>query len=65
VDSHHPPPLQRHAPSYTASFLTHWVPTLRQSDRWYYRLLTPDNQVFEVYRDATSAGLWVLDVVQD
>jgi hypothetical protein len=35
------------------------------SDRHYYRLLTTDHQVFEVYRELTSARLWVLDVVQD
>ncbi len=42
-----------------------WEPHERQSDRWYYRLLTTDHQVFEIYRDTTSKGLWVLDVVQD
>jgi hypothetical protein len=35
------------------------------SDRHYYRLLTADHQVFEIYRELTSAGLWILDVVQD
>jgi hypothetical protein len=35
------------------------------SDREYYRLLTADQQVFAVYRDTTSAGLWVLDTVLD
>jgi len=35
------------------------------SDRHYYRLLTADHEVFEVYRELTSAGLWVLDLVQD
>lgn len=34
-----------------------------RSDRHYYRLLMPDQQVFELYQDAT--GGWVLDVVQD
>jgi len=34
----------------------------RHSDRKYYRLLTPDHEVFEVYREHTSAGPWVLDV---
>jgi hypothetical protein len=40
-------------------------------DRWwvssahYYRLMTKDFQVFDVYRELTSAGLWVLDIVHD
>jgi hypothetical protein len=34
------------------------------SDRIYYRLLVPVQQVFEVYHD-TAANVWVLDVVQD
>jgi len=37
----------------------------RHSDRVHFRLLTADHQVFEIYRELTSAGLWVLDVVQD
>jgi hypothetical protein len=35
------------------------------SDRQYFRLLTADHRVFEVFRELTSKGLWVLDVVQD
>jgi hypothetical protein len=35
------------------------------SDRHYYRLLTAEHQVFGVYRELTSKGLWVLDVIQD
>jgi hypothetical protein len=35
------------------------------SDRKYFRLLTADHQVFELYRELTSKGLWVLDIVQD
>jgi hypothetical protein len=31
----------------------------------YYRLLTADGQVFELYRDAAAGDVWVLDVVQD
>jgi hypothetical protein len=49
-----------------------WVPPTEAdrtgkgfSDRHYYRLLTADHQVFEIYRELTSAGLWVLDIVQD
>ena len=34
------------------------------SDRTYYRLLVPNQQIFEVYYDAAS-HVWVLDVVQD
>lgn len=34
------------------------------SDRTYYRLLVPEQQVFEVYYDRES-NVWVLDVVQD
>jgi len=33
----------------------------RQADRLYYRLLTADHQMVELYRESTSAGLWVLD----
>lgn len=32
------------------------------SDRTYYRVLVPGQQVFEVYHDAVS-NVWVLDVV--
>ena len=42
-----------------------WWDRERQSDRIYYRLLAPDHQVFEIYRDRTSAGLWILDRVLD
>jgi hypothetical protein len=35
------------------------------SDRYYYRLLTADHQVLDVFRELTSKGLWVLDVVQE
>ncbi len=42
-----------------------WWDHERQSDRRYYRLLTADHQIFEIYRERTSKGLWVLDVVQD
>jgi hypothetical protein len=34
-----------------------WWDVGRQSNRWYYRLLIPDNQIVEVYRDTTSARL--------
>ncbi len=42
-----------------------WWDMGQQTDRVYYRLLTRDQQVFEVYRELTSAGLWVLDRVLD
>ncbi len=42
-----------------------WWDRERQSDRRYYRVTTADFQVFELYRETTSAGLWVLDIVQD
>jgi hypothetical protein len=35
------------------------------SDRLYYRLLMADHQVFEVYEELTSKGLWILDIEQD
>jgi hypothetical protein len=34
------------------------------SDRMYYCLLVPEQQVFEVYHD-TVANVWVLDMVHD
>jgi len=42
-----------------------WWEHERESDRWYYRVITADLQVFEIYRDITSKGLWVLDKVMD
>jgi hypothetical protein len=42
-----------------------WDLSERQADRLYYRLLTADHQMFELYRESTSAGLWVLDVMHD
>lgn len=34
------------------------------ADRTYYRVVTADHQVFELYHDAASS-VWVLDVCQD
>ena len=34
------------------------------SDRHYYRVLVPNQQVFEVYHDLIG-NVWVLDIVQD
>ncbi len=42
-----------------------WWDYEEHSDRWYYRVITADLQVFEIYRDSTSRGLWVLDKVLD
>jgi hypothetical protein len=39
-------------------------PRQAASDRTYYRVRCPDQQVFELYHDAAS-GLWVLDRVHD
>ncbi len=57
--------------TYRVTVIGHWHLADRRwdrerwSDRQYYRLITADHQVFEVYRELTSKGLWVLDVVQD
>jgi hypothetical protein len=40
-----------------------WHPAW-DSDREYYRLRTPDHQIFEIYYDAVP-DVWVLDRVQD
>lgn len=42
-----------------------WGSRERQSGRRSYRLMTADFQVFELYQELTSKGLWVLDVIQD
>jgi hypothetical protein len=42
-----------------------WWDRERQADRTYYRVLTADHQVFELYRDAAQGDVWVLDKVQD
>lgn len=41
-----------------------WWDQERYSDRLYYRVQTPDFQVFAVSYDQLP-GVWVLDVVQD
>jgi hypothetical protein len=51
------------------------ISTWKLSDRWweretesvrtYYRLETRDHQVFDLYREHTSRGLWVLSHIQD
>lgn len=40
-------------------------PALGATDRAYYRVLTPDCGVYELYRDDAAGGAWVLDVVRD
>lgn len=39
-----------------------WQP--QAADRTYYRVVTADHQVFELYQDINSSA-WVLDAVQD
>ena len=41
-----------------------WWDPQRRADRTYWRVVTRDYQVFELYQEA-STGAWVLDVVQD
>ena len=40
-----------------------WQPSAA-SDRTYYRMETPDYQIFEIYHDAIQDA-WILDVCQD
>ncbi len=42
-----------------------WWDHERESDRMYYRLMTADFEVFDLYQEKTSKGLWVLDRIQD
>lgn len=50
---------------------TRWWDAGCHSDRTYYRVLTADHQVFEIYYDAAPTAKnaegkrWVLDVCQD
>jgi hypothetical protein len=46
---------------------TLWWDPERTIERTYYRVCTPDQQVFELYRNdgAAGGGGWVLDVCQD
>jgi hypothetical protein len=41
-----------------------WWDVQRHANRTYWRVVTADFQVFELYQEA-STGAWVLDVVQD
>lgn len=43
-----------------------WWSTEGHSDRWYFRCITADLQIFELYRDdALRPPLWVLDRIID
>jgi hypothetical protein len=42
-----------------------WWERETHSDRTYYRLMTADFQVFDIYRENTSRGLWVLSHIYD
>jgi len=61
--------------TYRVSVISHWHLQARwweqtaergRSNRYYYRVVTHDHQVFELYLDvACRPPLWVLDVIQD
>lgn len=42
-----------------------WWERETHSDRTYFRLMTADLQVFDIYREHTSRGLWVPSHIQD
>jgi hypothetical protein len=42
-----------------------WWEREAHSDRTYYRLMTADLQVFDIYSENTSRGLWILSHIQD
>lgn len=42
-----------------------WWERETHSDRTYYRLMTADLQVFDIYSENTSRGLWVLSHIHD
>ena len=42
-----------------------WWERETYSDRTYYRLMTADYQVFDIYSENTSRGLWVLSHIHD
>jgi hypothetical protein len=41
-----------------------WWDAERHADRTYWRVVTRDHQVFELYQEASTSA-WVLDVIQD
>ena len=42
-----------------------WWERETHSDRTYYRLMTAAYQVFDIYSENTSRGLWVLSHIHD
>lgn len=42
-----------------------WWEREAHSDRTYYRLMTADFQVFDIYSENTSRGLWILSHIHD
>jgi hypothetical protein len=70
VSRHRPVAFQRRGQRYRISVLgtwhlmDRWWDAQRHANRTYWRMVTPDHQVFELYQEA-STGAWVLDVVQD
>jgi hypothetical protein len=42
-----------------------WWDYEREVVRTYYRVKTPDHQIFEVYCDAAQGDCWVLDICRD
>jgi len=42
-----------------------WWEREAHSDRTYYRLMTADFQVFDIYSENTSRGLWILARIHD
>jgi hypothetical protein len=48
----------------TWHLMDRWWDAQQHANRTYWRVVTADFQVFELYQEA-STGAWVLDVVQD
>lgn len=60
-----PRTFQWRGATFRVQVIGRWHLVDRWWDREYFRLLCPDQQVFELYREQRSAGLWVLDRVLD
>jgi hypothetical protein len=43
----------------------YWWDDEKHSNRMYYRMETPDHQVFELYQDLAKDNIWVLARIQD
>jgi Domain of unknown function (DUF6504) len=60
-----------HGVTYRGKVIHHWILSDRwweretQSYRRYFRLMTADFQVFDIYAEDTSRGLWVLSHIHD